>query len=60
MILKNNNIEVIKMKDFLVGISPSSDGDLLHLSEGSTDFLGITFMDMFLNKDEEENENDGN
>lgn len=44
------------MKDFLAGISPSSDGDLLHLSEGTTDFIGISYLDLLVD-DEEEKEN---
>lgn len=45
------------MKDFMVGLGPGADSDLLHLSEGSTDFLGLSFMDMPVdNNKEEENE----
>lgn len=47
------------MKDFLTGISPSSDGDLLHLSEGSTDFIGLSFFDMPVDNEQEEEENNG-
>ncbi len=42
-----------KNNEFLVGITPSSDGDLLHLSEGITDMIGISFLDI----KEDENEN---
>ncbi len=42
-----------KNKEFLTGITPSSDGDLLHLSEGTTDMIGISFLDI----KEDENEN---
>lgn len=41
-----------KNKDFLVGITPSSDGDLLHLSEGITDMIGISFLDFKEGEDE--------
>ncbi len=46
------------MKDFMIGITPSSDADLLHLSEGSTDFIGLSFMDMTVEKEKEENKNE--
>lgn len=42
-----------KNNEFLVGMTPSSDGDLLHLSEGITDMIGISFLDV----KEDENEN---
>lgn len=42
------------MKDFLVGIAPGSDSDLLHLSEGSSDFIGLSFMDIPVDVEKEE------
>ncbi len=42
-----------KANEFLVGMTPSSDGDLLHLSEGITDMIGISFLDV--KEDEDEN-----
>lgn len=44
------------MKDFLTGLSSGSDGDLLHLSEGSSDMLGL--LDMEIENNDEEDKND--
>ncbi len=41
-----------KRNEFLVGITPSSDGDLLHLSEGITDMMGISYLDIKEEDDE--------
>lgn len=42
------------MKDFMVGIAPGSDSDLLHLSEGSSDFIGLSFLDMPVDVEKED------
>ncbi len=44
-----------KNREFMTGITPSSDGDLLHLSEGITDMIGISFLD--IKEDENEDKN---
>lgn len=41
-----------KKKEFLTALTPSSDGDLLHLSEGITDMTGISFLDITEDKNE--------
>ena len=46
------------MKEFLTEFTPSSDGDLLHLSEGATDFVGMSFLDMMPDKEDKESVDD--
>lgn len=60
---RNNNLEVIKMgkekdmeSDFLLAGTPSSDGDILHLSEGISSDLGMGIMDFVLGEKSEEDD----
>lgn len=42
--------------DFLIGLTPGSDGDLLHLSEGINGEIGFNILDFDIKEENHEEE----